>query len=140
MATYAATVGLVTPKGGASTETVTGGEAIGQGVTVYRNGNLATSKWYILDNTISAYGLLVGFSMTKCDAADETFVVCHERGAEIDLGITITKGTPVFAAASGIVNDDPSTGLSAGNYFNYMGFANDSNNILLYPWLSTFTK
>jgi len=103
---------------------VVGGEAITQGMPVYL---ATTGKWLQHDaNTAAAASSQQGIAMTACSGDGVRFAVCRTKGARINLGATLVKGTVyVVSATKGAIC--PQADLTTGDYIQILGIAESTS-------------
>lgn len=95
---------------------VIGGEAITQGMPVWRNTATNPAKYYKADaNTSSLAAAAAGIALTACGGDGATFVIMSGEGVLINLGATLVVGETycVGSTAGQIV---PIADLTTGDY------------------------
>ena len=137
MTALAPVAASVTNKSSGSITNGVAGEALTQGECVFLDSD---SKWYaasaIGDGDLS--GKSIGIVLAPADAADERAIVAANAGDEIDLGVTVTKGTwYVVGGADGILEEYGD--LSSGENVTFVGYGNGTN-LILQPHPTGFTK
>ena len=105
---------------------VVGGESVTQGMPVYL---ASTGKWLQHDaNTAAAASAQQGIAMTPCSGDGVRFGVMRTKGARVNLGATLVKGTVyVVSATKGAIC--PQADLTTGDYIQLLGIA-ESTSIL----------
>ena len=125
MANLSQTAASVTVIGEVGTiDRVTGGEAITQGMPVYL---ASTGKWLQHDaNTAAAATAQQGIAMQPCSGDGVRFGICRTKGARINLGATLVKGTVyVVSATKGAIC--PQADLTTGDYIQILGIAESTS-------------
>lgn len=95
---------------------VTGGEAITQGMPVWKNTSTNPAKYYKADSNASAStATAAGIALTACSGDGGTFVIMSGEGVLMNLGATLVVGETycVGATAGTIV---PIADLTTGDY------------------------
>jgi hypothetical protein len=105
---------------------VTGGESITQGMPVYL---ASTGRWLQHDaNTAAAASSQQGIAMQPCSGDGVKFGICKTKGATINLGATLVKGTVyVVSATKGAIC--PQADLTTGDYVQILGIADTTSTI-----------
>lgn len=107
---------------GMRVECVEGGEAVTQGMPVYRN--TTNRKWYQCDaNASSTTAAAEGIAVTPCGGDGSSFVVAKPgSGGKMNVGATLTVGTTyVVSATKGAIC--PIADLTTGDYVTILGTA-----------------
>ena len=128
MTALAPVAASVTNKSSGSITNGISGEALTQGECVFLDSD---SKWYaasaIGDGDLS--GKTVGIAIAPSDGSDQRAIVAANSGDEIDLGVTVTKGTwYVVGGTDGILEEFGD--LSSGENVTFVGYGNGTNLIL----------
>lgn len=89
---------------------VTAGEALTQGMAVYRDAS--TGKWYKTDATDTDKDQVEGVALTPADADGDQFVLVQTVGAVVDIGATTVKGTVYYAGATAAGSWNPASDLA----------------------------
>ena len=111
------------------------GEAFAAGDFIYLN---TDNKWYQADATISLLGKETGVASSKSDGADNTFQFTKERGAIVDMGVTVAKDDHVFPNASGVMANDVAADLVGGNKIHFWGHG-DGTDLVFSPQITDYT-
>lgn len=127
MADLTQTAANVAPRAGCAILLVTAGEAITQGMPVYRS--QSDSKYYKADSDASATADVAGIAATPSSADGDRFVIAKNKSgstADINLGATLTQGeTYVVSTNAGAVA--PIGDLTTGDYISYLGVASSTS-------------
>jgi len=107
---------------------VQAGEAITQGMPVYKSAS--NSKYYQCDADAETSASAAGIALSPAGADADYFVLAEGDGANIDLGATLTVGeTYVVSTNKGAIA--PIGDLTTGDYVTHLGVASATDNLVL---------
>ena len=127
MADLTQTAANVAPRDGCAILLVTAGEAITQGMPVYRNST--DSKYLRADADALASADIAGVAVTPAAADGDKFVIAKNKSgstADINLGATLTQGE-TYVVSTNVGAVAPIGDLTTGDYISYLGVASSTS-------------
>jgi hypothetical protein len=110
-----------------SVQLVVAGEALTQGMPVYRSS--LDSNYYKADSDAEASAEVRGIAVTPASASGDRFVLASPKSgssADVNLGATLTQGeTYVVSTNAGAIA--PISDLTTGDYVTYLGVASSAS-------------
>ena len=126
MADLTQTAASVAPRAGSAILLVTAGEAITQGMPVYRS--QSDSKYYKADADGLASADVAGIAATPASADGEKFIIAKNKSgttADIIVGATLTQGE-TYVVSTNVGRIAPIGDLASGDFISYLGVASSA--------------